>query len=70
MLQGGGTIFLRADLQEQQRYRGPGHAGAFRDKDGNDYVVYHAYDKQNKGAPTLRIARIRWGADGWPVAEQ
>ena len=70
MLQGGGTIFLRADLQEQQRFRGPGHAGAFRDKDGTDYVVYHAYDRQNKGAPTLRIARIRWGADGWPVAEQ
>ncbi len=70
MLQGGGTIFLRADLQEQQRYRGPGHAGAFRDRDGTDYVVYHAYDKQNKGVPTLRIARLRWGADGWPVAEQ
>ena len=69
MMQGGGTIFLRADLQEQQRFRGPGHAGAFTDKDGTTYVVYHAYDKQANGAPTLRIAPIRWGADGWPVAE-
>ena len=40
-----------------------------RDADGTDYVVYHAYDRENKGAPTLRIAPLRWGADGWPVAE-
>jgi arabinan endo-1,5-alpha-L-arabinosidase len=69
MLAGGGTILLRADLQEKQRFRGPGHPGHFRDADGTDYVVYHAYDRENKGAPTLRIAPLRWGADGWPVAE-
>ncbi|WP_022684157.1 arabinan endo-1,5-alpha-L-arabinosidase [Sphingobium bisphenolivorans] len=69
MMNGGGTIFLRADLQEQQRWRGPGHAGWLHDRDGKDYVVYHAYDKQQNGAPTLRIAPVRWGADGWPVAE-
>jgi arabinan endo-1,5-alpha-L-arabinosidase len=69
MMQGGGTIFLRADLQEHQRFRGPGHAGVFKDNDGTDYVVYHAYDRENNGAPTLQIAPIRWGADGWPVAE-
>ncbi|MCW1381631.1 arabinan endo-1,5-alpha-L-arabinosidase [Novosphingobium sp. KCTC 2891] len=69
MMRGGGTIFLRADLQEQQRYRGPGHAGAFTDRDGTTYVVYHAYDRQANGAPVLRIAPIRWGADGWPVPE-
>lgn len=70
MMEGGGTIFLRADLQEQQRFRGPGHAGWLHDRDGQDYVVFHAYDRQADGAPTLRIARVRWGADGWPVAEQ
>ncbi|RST31428.1 arabinan endo-1,5-alpha-L-arabinosidase [Sphingomonas ginkgonis] len=70
MLEGGGTVLLRADLQEQQRWRGPGHAGFLHDRDGTDYVVYHAYDRQNKGAPTLRIAPLRWGADGWPTAEQ
>jgi arabinan endo-1,5-alpha-L-arabinosidase len=69
MMEGGGTIFLRADLQEQQRWRGPGHAGLLHDTDGKDYVVYHAYDKQANGAPTLRIAPVRWGADGWPVAQ-
>lgn len=69
LMEGGGTIFLRADLEEQQRFRGPGHAGWLHDKDGRDYVVYHAYDKTAQGAPTLRIARVRWDADGWPAAE-
>jgi arabinan endo-1,5-alpha-L-arabinosidase len=69
MMQGGGTVLIRADLPEKNRFRGPGHAGYFRDKDGTDYVVYHAYDKEKKGAPTLRIAPLRWGADGWPTAE-
>jgi arabinan endo-1,5-alpha-L-arabinosidase len=69
MMEGGGTIFIRADLPEQDRFRGPGHAGVLHDKDGTDYVVYHAYDKTSQGAPTLRIAPIRWGADGWPHAE-
>ena len=69
MLAGGGTILLRADLQEKQRFRGPGHPGHLRDADGADYVVYHAYDRDRGGAPTLRIAPLRWGRDGWPVAE-
>lgn len=68
MLAGGGTILLRADLAEKQRFRGPGHAGHFRDADGTDYVVHHAYDRNRNGAPTLRIAPLRWEADGWPVA--
>ncbi len=69
MMQGGGTILLRADLQEKQRYRGPGHAGAFTDKDGTTWLVWHAYDREANGAPVLRVARLRWDADGWPVAE-
>jgi len=69
MLNGGGTVFLRADLPEKGRFRGPGHPGFLHDTDGKDYVAYHAYDKDKNGAPTLRIAPIRWGADGWPQAE-
>ncbi|MFS0849260.1 arabinan endo-1,5-alpha-L-arabinosidase [Novosphingobium panipatense] len=69
MMMGGGSILLRSDLQEQQRFRGPGHAGAFTDKDGTTYLAYHAYDKQADGRPTLRIAPLRWDADGWPIAE-
>ena len=69
MLAGGGTILLRADLQEKGRFRGPGHPGHLRDADGTDYVVYHAYDRQANGRPTLRIAPLRWDADGWPTAD-
>lgn len=68
LMNGQGTIFLRADLPEQERFRGPGHIGFLRDRDDTNYVVYHAYDKDAKGAPTLRIAAVTWGADGWPVA--
>jgi arabinan endo-1,5-alpha-L-arabinosidase len=67
MMDGQGTIILKADLQEQQRFRGPGHPAWLSDG-GKDYIVYHAYDKDHGGAPTLRIAPIRWTADGWPRA--
>jgi arabinan endo-1,5-alpha-L-arabinosidase len=68
MLDGQGTVILKADLQEKGRFRGPGHS-AFLSDGGKDYIVYHAYDKEHGGAPTLRIAPIRWTADGWPRAE-
>jgi arabinan endo-1,5-alpha-L-arabinosidase len=67
MMDGGGTVILKADLQEKARFRGPGHAAWLSDG-GTDYIVYHAYDKEHDGAPTLRIAPIRWTADGWPRA--
>nr|WP_315760452.1 arabinan endo-1,5-alpha-L-arabinosidase [Sphingomonas sp. Y38-1Y] len=67
MLEGGGTVLLRADLEEKGRFRGPGHAGHHRGRDGVDRLVYHAYDRDNKGAPTLRVAALRWSADGWPA---
>jgi arabinan endo-1,5-alpha-L-arabinosidase len=65
MAQGFGTVILRADLKEQGRWRGPGHCAVF-DDGGQDYIVYHAYDKLNHGAPTLRIDPIIWTDDGWP----
>jgi arabinan endo-1,5-alpha-L-arabinosidase len=67
MMDGQGTVILNADLQEQARFRGPGHAAWLSDG-GKDYIIYHAYDKEHGGAPTLRIAPIRWTADGWPRA--
>ncbi|WP_239807108.1 arabinan endo-1,5-alpha-L-arabinosidase [Croceicoccus hydrothermalis] len=68
MMHGGGTILLRADLQEKERFRGPGHPGAFTDRDGTTYVTYHAYDREQDGAPKLRLAPLVWDADGWPTA--
>jgi arabinan endo-1,5-alpha-L-arabinosidase len=67
LLEGRGTIFLREDAHDPQRFRGPGHIGWLRDADGREYVVYHAYDRENEGKSTLRIARVEWQADGWPL---
>ncbi len=64
LLAGGGTMFIRA-FGEDGRYRGQGHNGWLHDT-GKDYVVYHAYDRQNDGKSVLRIAPVVWAADGWP----
>ncbi len=64
LLDGGGTIFIRA-TDPTQRFRGQGHNGWLHDA-GKDYVVYHAYDRQNEGRSTLRISPVVWGTDGWP----
>ena len=62
MLEGGGTVVLSAS----ERWKGPGHCAVLQDSDA-DYIVYHAYDAQNNGRPTLRVNRLDW-RDGWPVA--
>ena len=67
MAQGSGTVILRADLREQGRWRGPGHCAVFNDE-GQDYIVYHAYDAAHDGRPTLRIAPLGWTEDDWPAA--
>jgi arabinan endo-1,5-alpha-L-arabinosidase len=61
-LDGYGTVVL----QGNRRYRGPGHPAVLRESD-RDYLVYHAYDAQQDGRATLRIAPIEWTADGWPA---
>ncbi len=65
LLEGGGTVFIRWQ-DPSERYRGQGHNGWLSDSDGKDYVVYHAYDRQNDGKSTLRISEVKWGGDGWP----
>lgn len=67
MTDGGGLLVLHADLDEGKRFVGPGHNAILRDG-AADYIVYHAYDKRAGGKPTLRIQRIGWTPDGWPVA--
>lgn len=67
MREGGGTVLLRADAEGRDRFRGPGHAGVLQDRDGRDYLIHHAYDAAANGASTLRIARLGWDAEQWPV---
>jgi arabinan endo-1,5-alpha-L-arabinosidase len=68
MRQGFGTVLVRADFRDRDRFRGPGHCAILRDR-GRDYIVYHAYDAANHGTPTLRIAPLQWSPDGWPTAK-
>jgi arabinan endo-1,5-alpha-L-arabinosidase len=67
MIEGGGTVMLRADRAAGDRFVGPGHCAVLQDRD-RDYIVYHAYDTANDGVPTLRIRPLAWSADGWPTA--
>ena len=61
MMDGGGTLVLSG----AGRWAGPGHCAVLHEKD-SDFLVYHAYDTEWRGAPTLRIATLQWGEDGWP----
>ncbi len=48
-----------------ERWRGPGH-NAILQENGVEYIVYHAYDADNAGVPTLRIDPLEWDVEGWP----
>jgi arabinan endo-1,5-alpha-L-arabinosidase len=62
LLAGGGTVVVDAD----DRWKGPGHNAVLRP--GLAYNIYHSYDADAAGIPTLRISELRWTADGWPVS--
>lgn len=73
----GGTVVLKHDNSRgtDDRYYGPGHFGLFSEN-GIDYVTFHYYDPNgyypnpavnNQGGPTLGLAKLIWGEDGWPV---
>jgi arabinan endo-1,5-alpha-L-arabinosidase len=61
MKSGGGTLVLEGG----QRWKGPGHNSVLADN-GQDYLVYHAYDAQEGGQSALRIKPLYWSADLWP----
>ncbi len=63
LLAGGGTLIVAGD----GRWKGPGHNAILHTATG-DYNVYHSYDARANGAPTLRVAELRWSSDGWPVS--
>jgi arabinan endo-1,5-alpha-L-arabinosidase len=63
LLSGGGTLILQGD----DRWKGPGHNSILHTVAG-DYNVYHSYDAQANGEPTLRIAELTWSSYGWPIS--
>ena len=65
LARGGGTILLAGD----SKWYGVGHNGV-NTFDGADYIVFHGYDASDAhGRSKLRIERLRWTADGWPVVD-
>ncbi len=65
LARGGGTILLAGD----SKWYGVGHNGV-NTFDGVDYIVFHGYDASDPhGRAKLRIERLRWTADGWPVVD-
>jgi arabinan endo-1,5-alpha-L-arabinosidase len=61
MTQGGGTIVLAT----HGNIIGPGGQDVLSDTDG-DFLVYHYYDGDNGGIPTLGTNLLGWTSDGWP----
>ncbi len=61
MNQGGGTLVLKGS----ERWHGAGH-NAVIGMEGEDYLVFHAYDATDKGRPKLQRLPIQWVA-GWPA---
>lgn len=65
LVEGGGTLVLAG----AGRWRGPGHNRVYREGK-QDFLVYHAYDAQDKGISKLRIQPIIWDEAGWPQVDQ
>jgi arabinan endo-1,5-alpha-L-arabinosidase len=64
MLSGGGTILLSS----HSNIYGPGGQSVYTDTDGS-ILVYHYYDGNNSGTPTLGINKLAWTSDGWPYVQ-
>jgi arabinan endo-1,5-alpha-L-arabinosidase len=62
LLDGGGTQVTFPT----RRWRGPGHNAILQDGDAA-YMIHHAYDADNVGIETLRIAPLIWDDAGWPA---
>ncbi len=63
MMNGGGTLVLAGDA----RWPGPGSNMVYEEP-GRRVNVYHAYDADNNGVNTLRIAELAFDNDGWPIS--
>jgi arabinan endo-1,5-alpha-L-arabinosidase len=64
LMQGGGTILLSA----HGNINGPGGQSVFTDGT-QPTLVYHYYDGNNNGVPTLGINRLGFDSDGWPFVQ-
>lgn len=64
MVNGGGTIVLSS----HGNIYGPGGQSLYTDADG-PVLVYHYYDGNNSGTPTLGINLLGFDSSGWPYVK-
>lgn len=62
---GGGAIIMEGD----EDWHGVGH-NAVVALNGDDYLVFHAYDAKDGGRSKLRIFRLSWDQNHWPKLEE
>ncbi|CAN5866273.1 hypothetical protein BH24BAC1_BH24BAC1_31650 [soil metagenome] len=65
MVHGGGTLVLAGN----EHWQGVGH-NAVATSDGTDYLIYHGYEAADNGKSKLRISKLSWDKEGWPVVGQ
>ena len=65
LAEGGGSLLLAGD----KHWAGQGGCSVY-DFDGKDYLVFHAYELVDNGLQKLRIARLNWDKDHWPVIDK
>lgn len=62
MGKGGGTLLLEGDKD----WHGVGHNSAYT-FDGIDYLVFHGYEASDNGRSKLRIEKMTWDEEDWPI---
>lgn len=67
MHHGGGTLVIHG-INDNNRWAAAGHNAVYT-WDGQDYLVCHAYDKNDGGRPKLFMRPIAWDKYGWPTVD-
>ncbi|HLU24008.1 MAG TPA: family 43 glycosylhydrolase [Bacillaceae bacterium] len=57
-------------LEENEDFNAPGHNSIITDESGQEWILYHAFDRNNPHlGRTLMIDKVEW-VDGWPVVNK
>jgi len=64
MTKGGGSAVVVGN----NRYPGVGHCGVY-DFDGQDYIIFHGYDREKQGMPRLLVEKLHWDKNNWPFID-
>ncbi|MDR0792029.1 MAG: arabinan endo-1,5-alpha-L-arabinosidase [Chitinophagaceae bacterium] len=65
MQYGGGSLVAEGG----GKWAAVGHNAVYH-FDNDDYIIYHGYNIENNGKPTLVVHKLSWDEQGWPVVEK